>query len=328
VLRVWAIDDRAGGVAGPQLDGRTACDFSPDGRTLAVGDGFGQTLLLDAKTGAVRARPPQHTERAKEVGFSPDGRLFVSAADDGRLWLSDARNGSPIATFTGVDPTSSQSVVFSPDGRRLAVLCRDRSAKILDVPSLAVLVTLQLSTIHQAISVNWSPDGTRLVTSCRDRMIRVWSVDGTELAARSTDSATSWSAEYSPDGKMIAVGSWLRWVELRDPETLEVRAILQGAFGLITRVGWLPQEPGTNPLLYASSSDGAIRVWDTVSERLLFEFNPFPSSDMTDAALSRDGRYLAVTGAWGECIIWDLREWDRWSSRRLRTPTPAAAGRT
>ena len=328
VLRVWAIDDRAGGVAGPQLDGRTACEFSPDGRTLAVGDGFGQTLLLDAQTGAVRARPPQHTERAKEVGFSPDGRLFVSAADDGRLWLSDARNGSPIATFTGVDPTSSQSVVFSPDGRRLAVLCRDRSAKILDVPSLAVLVTLQLSTIHQAISVNWSPDGTRLVTSCRDRMIRVWSVDGTELAARSTDSATSWSAEYSPDGKMIAVGSWLRWVELRDPETLEVRAILQGAFGLITRVGWLPQEPGTNPLLYASSSDGAIRVWDTVSERLLFEFNPFPSSDMTDAALSRDGRYLAVTGAWGECIIWDLREWDRWSSRRLRTPTPAAAGRT
>ncbi len=325
VVRIWAIDDRAGGVPGPPLDGRSACEFSPDGQTLAVGDGLGQTLLLDARTGRIRARPPQHTERTKELGFSPDGSLFVSAADDGRLWLSDAASGSPIATFTGVDPTSSQSVVFSPDGRRLAVLCRDRSAKILDVPSLAVLTTLQLSTVYQAISVNWSPDGTRLVTTCRDRMIRVWSVDGTELKALSTENATPWSAEYSPDGKTIAIGSWLRWVELRDAETLEVRGVLQGAFGLITRVGWMPREPGTNPLLYASSSDGAVRVWDTVTKRVLFEFNPFPSSDMTDAALSRDGRYLAVTGAWGECVIWDLLEWDRWSARRIPPPTPTAA---
>jgi serine/threonine protein kinase/WD40 repeat protein len=317
VARVWAIDDFSGGVRGPTMFGRSTCQFSPDGKRLAVADGFGMTAITDTATGAIRVRPPQHSERVKGLAFSPDGRYFASSGDDGKLWLSDASTGVPLALALGADPTSSLSLAFSPDGSRLAAVCRDRTVKLFALPGLNVVTTLPVSQQWQVISLAWSPDGTRLATTSREKLVKLWSVDGTLLTQAATGADTPWTVEFSPDGSMIAMGSWARWVELRDARDLRLIRTLNGAVGLVTRAGWIPTRAGESPLVYASAADGSVRVWDTTTGRVLFELDPFRSSDMTGCSISPDGTHLAVAGAWGECVTWDLTQWDLWSTRLL-----------
>jgi WD40 repeat protein/tRNA A-37 threonylcarbamoyl transferase component Bud32 len=327
ILRTWSLDRLSGGVPGPQLSGRSACMFAPDGVRLALGDGFGTTRIIDARTGDTLATPPQHLDRVKALAFSSDGQYFASGGDDGKLWLSNASDGAPRGLFYGVDPTSALSVSFSPDGRRLAIIGRDRTAKLLEVPSLSVLASLPLGSL-QGISVNWSPDSQRLATTARDHHIRLWSVEGDPIVSRSAGLVTPWSVEFSPDGSTLAVGSWGRYVELRDARSLEVIAQLNGAVALVTRAGWVPTAPGAAPLVFASAADGSVRVWDVTSRRVLFEFDPFPSSDITGCSMSPDGMRMAVAGAWGESVIWDLRRWDHWSQRTLSRigPQPDSRG--
>ncbi len=318
ILRAWAIDDLVGGIPGPLMEGRSACEFSADGQHLAVGDGFGTTRILETRTGRISAIPPQHSERVKGLAFSPDGTYFASNGDDGKLWLSDARSGTPLALYRGSESTSTLSVAFSPDGRRLAAVCRDRTVRVFDVPALQPLATLPAGGAFQVISLAWSPDGQRLATTARDKFVRLWSSDGQPVGAAPTGVDCPWSVEYSPDGSMLAIGSWGRFVEIRDATSLRLIRTLNGAFALINRAGWIPTPEGADPLVYASAADGVVRVWSVNTGRVLFELDPFRSCDMTGCSISRDGRWLAAAGAWGESAIWDLREWDRWSARSLR----------
>ncbi|HKB01367.1 MAG TPA: hypothetical protein VKD90_04065, partial [Gemmataceae bacterium] len=62
--------------------------FSPDGRTLAVGDVDNTVALYEVATGRVRHRLRGHDGRVRSVAYSADGRLLVSAASDltGLVW--------------------------------------------------------------------------------------------------------------------------------------------------------------------------------------------------------------------------------------------------
>lgn len=57
----------------------TALAFSPDGAWLAVGDYTGQVLVVDAWTGAVRARKRLGESMIKQVAWSPEGDQLYAA---------------------------------------------------------------------------------------------------------------------------------------------------------------------------------------------------------------------------------------------------------
>jgi WD40 repeat protein len=100
--------------------------FSPDGHTLAVGDGNGDIWLLN--TSGTRApiklgHPPSAIPYGSisSVAFSPDGRIIAAATQDagGKAWIWDTnRPDNPIQLG---EPLTGSTVAFSPDGDTLAL---------------------------------------------------------------------------------------------------------------------------------------------------------------------------------------------------------------
>ena len=68
----------------------TSVSFSPDGRRIASGGGFGDIpiRLWDASTGEELHTLKGHTGGVYSVSFSPDGKRIASASEDQtvRLW--------------------------------------------------------------------------------------------------------------------------------------------------------------------------------------------------------------------------------------------------
>ncbi len=100
--------------------------FSPDGATLACGNG--EALVFDTRTGKLKKALKPVTSSGITVAFSPDGRTLAGAGSDtagvavgalgasGRVTLWDVPTGTVLRTLEG--PTErARRVAFSPDGR-------------------------------------------------------------------------------------------------------------------------------------------------------------------------------------------------------------------
>ncbi|MGH2875701.1 MAG: toll/interleukin-1 receptor domain-containing protein [Solirubrobacteraceae bacterium] len=121
--------------------------YSPDGRTLAVGE-FGSTNgsidLLNAAT--LKREPGFSAVRNPDVepsalAFSPNGRDLAYGFADGTAGLVDAATGRPIESYAG-DSASISSVSFRPDGRLVVTASQDGTARAWRVGGL------MLSAIH------------------------------------------------------------------------------------------------------------------------------------------------------------------------------------
>jgi WD40 repeat protein len=103
-----------------------ALAYSPDGKTLASGDLFGNVLLWDAESGKRRATLQRFNPRGRDtdinsayaLAYSPDGKtLAVGTLIGLKLW--DVESGEKLVALSR--PAGSvSSLAFSPDGKTIA----------------------------------------------------------------------------------------------------------------------------------------------------------------------------------------------------------------
>ena len=186
-IAVWEI---AGGVKYRQFQSPLSATlaFSPDGDTLAVGDGnslraegtAGTIVLWNVHTGDITRVLSGHEPTVRSLAFSPDGRTLASggglrvlpAGFDSTVRLWDVSTGEERHVLTehrGVIET----LRFSPDGRLLASGSNDRTVKLWLVPEGKELYTFG-GRSESPEFLAFSPDGGRLAIAASD--VLVWNL--------------------------------------------------------------------------------------------------------------------------------------------------------
>ncbi|KAF9019358.1 WD repeat-containing protein 61 [Hymenopellis radicata] len=146
---------------------------TPDGKRVALSSESGQIYIFDLESESLTKTFTSHAMSVRDLAWSPDGNLLISASEDKRLVLHDVRgSGGEIASFTG-HSSWVLSVDISPDNRLGLSGSADKTIKVWDIGARAAVSTVQEN--GEVWSVSWRPKGAgAFVSGGEDGVVRWW----------------------------------------------------------------------------------------------------------------------------------------------------------
>src|SRR6266403_1309527 len=275
--------------------------YSADGKLLAAGTyAYGMIKVWDL--GSMRAQATLHGQSpVQTVTFSPDGKLLATTSGELRIW--DLATSKEIQTLTDA-PVSR--AVFSADGKWLA------SNPGGQFPGYAMKIW-NANTWQEEASVTqekgfpafWLAFSEAKTAPRKIGNVRSWPFvsEGASRTAWGSYSAMA----ISPDGKWLAqpavpTGA----VEIWDATSGDKLRVIPAHKLAVTKLSfsrdgqWLISVGQDNNPMMVQGQPGVmlayprVSVWNTATWKLEFSIT-FPTTAGTDAEISADGKFLAVS---------------------------------
>jgi WD40 repeat protein/AAA+ ATPase superfamily predicted ATPase len=304
-VRLWNLEGEELKTLTGHEDGVFDARFSPDGQTLASAS-LDETIKLWNLEGELLQTLKGHQYAVYQVSFSPDGKTLASASGDRtvRLWSLDTAG---LTLFRGHQGRVT-NVSFSPDGQTLASASADRTVKLWRRDG-----TLQQTLEgHQAPvwSVSFSPDGQMIASASgddasgsgsetvRDNTVRLWGTDGTLLNVLEGHEESVLSANFSPNGQIIASASRDRTIKLWHQNGQLIRTII----GHSAPVNWVSFSPDGQTIASASD-DKTVKLWDLGGN--LIDTLQEHQGEVLSVSFSPDGQMLASASTDGTIKLWN-----------------------
>nr|BFE30017.1 serine/threonine-protein kinase [Actinomadura rugatobispora] len=271
---------------------------------------------VGAPTGGPETTPPGSVPRRRFLLVGLAGAATAAAVTVPAVILStrdtDAKSGgtSPSATprapvreiparvITGHGAVVTH-VTFSPDGSTLASGGADGPIHLWDVTTGSRTRTLQGHS-YPLVSMVFGPDGRTMTTGAE--VVRFWDLaTGRETRNIATQQRTGhdtalFAMACGPDGKYLATdgpdGKALLW----DAAGGRIVRTFTGNAGSA-----LVFTPDGRAL---AGGGGDLRLWDVASGATIRTF-PGMAGQVHAIALSKDGRFLAGSGATSPVVLWD-----------------------
>jgi WD40 repeat protein len=281
-----------------------------DNRFLASGSLDNSAKLWDLATHKELATLAGHDDAVLSVAISPNGELIATGSWDNAIWLWDRATGKKLRVLLG-HSGGILSLAFSPDGQWLASGSEDQTARLWQVDTGQLVLTLPG---HQsdvvAVSFVGKEGHERLVTGDRSGDVRLWDIGGIGqrdelITLRGHEKPVSTLA-FSPDGRLVATGSWDHDIRVWDLQTQNLLRLLPGHTDSVTNVKFSPD----GRRLASSGKDGAIRLWDTAtwaSHPLPFEPG-WQNKILREVTFSPDGATLAAADDEGMIRAWNMAD--------------------
>jgi Planctomycete cytochrome C/WD domain, G-beta repeat len=264
------------------------------------------SLLIRALAGEVEpAMPPEGNARPKQHEIA----VLRAWIDAGAKGPDGAESRYPelatpeLASAPGVREYIT-SLAVSPDGKRLA-LGRYRHVDIVDIATRQVLATSpQLP--GKVNSLAFSADGHSFVAASG-----IAGLYGVASVFRSEDAAISvqvkghrdaiYDARLSPDGRLLATGSYDRHVNLWEVASGKLVRTLSGHNGAIFELAFSPD----GSVLASASADGTVKIWSIATGERLDTLGQ-PEGEQSAVTISPDGDWIVAGGADRQVRMWRL----------------------
>jgi WD40 repeat protein len=298
---------------------------------------------VEEKVGEVR-QFVGHTDLARDVAVTPDGRYAVSVGHDATVRVWELVTGREVQKFIG-HSAGVVGVAVSPDGRFAASAGHDL-VRLWDLQTGKQVG--QFPHRNLANYVAFAPDGGHVLSSGHDAVARLWDVKtgrevkafvghtaplnsvafvpGTDLVVSAAMDGTTrlwdvttgkevrqvagWKAAVSPDGRRLVTGDAGGLVRVWTVDTGLELARWEGHRGECCTVAFSPD--GRRVL--SGGEDKTVRLWDAATGKLLHQFDGH-AAGVWHAAFAPDGRHAVSTGSKDKTV----RLW------RLPAPPPVAA---
>ncbi|MFB2767930.1 AAA-like domain-containing protein [Pelatocladus sp. BLCC-F211] len=152
-------------------------------------------------------------------------------------------------------------------------------------------------------SVIFSPDGKTLVSASDDHTVKLWNLQGKELATLKGHSDSVYSVAFSPDGKILASASNDATVKLWNLQGKEL-ATLKGHSDRVYSVAFSPD----GKTLASASRDTTVKLWNLQQHKVTATFKVQSNAvAVYSVAFSPDGKTIASASASGTVKLWNLQ---------------------
>jgi WD40 repeat protein len=224
--------------------------------------------------------------------FSQDEKFAALGTTNGSVRIFNPRGGSEFRTLK-IREGPISALAFSPDNRLLLTTKgRDQTSHVLfslrNTETEAEEALFQGPRILALASVcAFSPDGACLVYPGPDWALNRWDVSNKkQLPPFKGLTWTTYSARFSPDGKLLAGSSWDGDARIWDVATArQMGPPLRGHFVGVNRVQFTPD----NRTLLTSGDDISARLWSVANGQELVTIKHAQT-----AMLAEDGHSLVL----------------------------------
>ena len=299
------------------LDGRSSwVAFSSNGRYVApIGKTAGLSSVhtiqvRESATGKPAGKALGLGADLVAAGFSPDGELMATVTglhgEPAQLRIWNWQRGSLVCEPVRFD-SEPVWTCFAPDGKAVAVHCMDGQAFLIDPNNGRQLLHLNCKVPREHVgtypwmsgrgTIGFSHDGKTLLTWGAP-IVQAWDRDTGRERWSVTHQQNCWALAESPDGQIVATGSYDRFLHFWDAATgNQVHPPIEHPDQILT-VAFSPD----GRLVGTSCLDWQTRVWEVVTGKLAYAMTS--NAYLTDVRFTPDNRFAINASAVG-LQVWD-----------------------
>ena len=316
-LRLW---DTASGSEIGHLDGHSSwigsLVFWPDGKKLASASADETIRLWDLDTGKCLDVLRGHDKEVWRLDLLPDNRTLVSGGKDGTICFWDTSTVHARVSRIILAKTIL-AFRFAPDSRSLLTL--DTQGQITrwsgaafeqNEPVLTISPKLQDigPLIAEFVEVEgrrflFSPDARFLAVSAEPNLIQVWDIARRILRSQLTNTAGAlWPRAFLSSDSLIA---WSRKDNFLQQWDLSTQRVTSSWKTPAQFLGTAVSPDEQSCIAFGYEGDAILTRLAEGGRASTCSLTP----EMTDAAFSPDGTFLAVASELGSGQVWNTASW-------------------